>query len=445
MTTDTSPHYLRLWQGVPRELGYLLITYPLAIAAFVTTLTLFSAGLATLVPLFIGVFVIVGAFFVARAFGTLDIVLLEWTGRPRIERPEFAQRQPGFWGWLKSVFGNGHYWLYLLYAMVINFVVSLITWTLTLIVVGIIANGFSYWFWGRFVTGVSVNTDDWNISDWLGLVGQTSSESERFTVDSSVYFVLGLIFLALLPFITRGFTVFHHVIANGLLGAFPSDVLSRRVGDLTAAGAAASSAEGHSLRRLERDIHDGPQQRLVRLQMDLAAAERQLDSDPAKARTLIAEAMDQSKEALEELRALSRGFAPPILLDRGLIAALESAAVRSAVPTRVIHELGAAELPQELERNAYFVASEALANAAKHASATDIEVRVATRRVPEPDETWLDVVVTDNGVGGASIVEGHGLAGLEQRARGLGGNLEISSPEGGPTIVTVHFPVTLVS
>src|SRR5690606_27172132 len=110
---------------------------------------------------------------------------------------------------------------------------------------------------------------------------------------------------------------------------------------------AAISAEGHSLRRLERDIHDGPQQRLVRLQMDLAAAERQLETDPDAARTLLSEARAQSQEALDELRALSRGFAPPILLDRGLVPALESLASRSTLPVTVTSALEAGvELPQ---------------------------------------------------------------------------------------------------
>jgi signal transduction histidine kinase len=149
--------------------------------------------------------------------------------------------------------------------------------------------------------------------------------------------------------------------------------------------------------------------------------------------------MAQSKEALEELRALSRGFAPPMLLDRGLAAALESAASRSPVPTRVVGELGNASLPLEIERNAYFVASEALANAAKHAGATDIEVRLHQRL--DAETTWLDVVVTDNGGGGAVMTAGHGLAGLEERMRGLGGTLEVQSPPGGPTIVSAHLPV----
>ena len=100
------------------------------------------------------------------------------------------------------------------------------------------------------------------------------------------------------------------------------------------------------------------------------------------------------------------------------------------------------ELPQELERNAYFVASEALANAAKHSGATDVEIRVS-QRVEE--QTWLDVTVTDNGVGGAHLEPGHGIAGLEERLRGLGGTLEVFSPEGGPTVVTAHLPVTTIA
>jgi len=152
--------------------------------------------------------------------------------------------------------------------------------------------------------------------------------------------------------------------------------------------------------------------------------------------------MEQSREALEELRALSRGFAPPILLDRGLVAALESAAVRNTVATRVTNDLpDGIELPQEIERNAYFAASEALANAAKHSGATSIGVTVGIHRNPETDDSWLDVSVTDDGRGGAAPVPGHGLAGLEDRLRGLGGILEVTSPVGGPTSVTAHLPL----
>ena len=143
-------------------------------------------------------------------------------------------------------------------------------------------------------------------------IGLPTFENE-FVGDALLYLVVGVIFLATLPLVSRGLTMMHWLVARGVLGAWKSDALAKQVTSLESSRGAAISAEGHSLRRLERDIHDGPQQRLVRLQMDLAAAERQLDADPEKAKTLITEAMAQSKEALDELRALSRGFAPPIL------------------------------------------------------------------------------------------------------------------------------------
>jgi signal transduction histidine kinase len=314
---------------------------------------------------------------------------------------------------------------------VINFVVSLVTWTITVIWASLAFSGLTYWFWEYVVPGSGV---EWNIGNsWLN-----DYPAGEFVVAT----LAGILAAATLPFVTRGLVLLHDLIARGTLGAFASDALRRQVGDLEASRGAAISAEGHSLRRLERDIHDGPQQRLVRLQMDLAAADRQLDADPEKARALLAEAMQQSKDALEELRALSRGFAPPILLDRGLVAALESAAVRSAVPVRVVSTLDLAfALPQEIERNAYFAASEALANAAKHSGAGEVTVTVETRRVLETDDTWLTVSVADNGRGGAVPVAGHGLAGLDERLRGIGGTLEVQSPVGGPTVVVAHLPL----
>jgi signal transduction histidine kinase len=332
------------------------------------------------------------------------------------------------------VFGSGHYWLYLLHTMVVNFIVSLFTWTVTVIWVSLAFSGLTYWFWEFLVPGSGIEV---NIGPW-------SNDDPRFAgAEFALATVVGVLTAATLPLVTHGLVVLHDLIARPTLGAFASDALRSRVGDLEASRGAALSAEGHSLRRLERDIHDGPQQRLVRLQMDLAAADRKLDSDPAAARALIAEAVQQSKDALEELRALSRGFAPPILLDRGLVAALESIAARNAVPVRVASTLPAGlELPQEIERNAYFVASEAVVNATKHAGATGIDVAVGLRRVPETDETWLDLSVADDGRGGAGLVPGHGLAGIEERLRGLGGTLELASPTGGPTIVAAHLPLT---
>jgi signal transduction histidine kinase len=318
--------------------------------------------------------------------------------------------------------------------MIVDFIVSTVTWSLLVTWVAIALGGVTGWIWELFLPGGG----DWYLFEWLSEAGGWQLPVEAAVLDSIAWFVLGVVFLLTLPFVTRGLTSLHWLIARGMLGAWRSDALEKEVRTLAESRGAAISAEGQSLRRLERDIHDGPQQRLVRLQMDLAAAERQLDADPEKAKGLISEAMQQSKDALEELRALSRGFAPPILLDRGLAAAVESAAVRSSIPARLIDELpSGTALPQEIERNAYFVASEALTNAIKHSGATDIELRIAL----SDDRRWLEVFIADNGDGGAAATPGHGLAGLDERLRGVGGTLAIDSPEGGPTLLTARLPL----
>ena len=331
--------YLGLWRRVPRELGFLLLGLPIAAVGFGVTIGLFSAGIGTLVTFFIGLILLIAALYISRGFGILELIRLEWAGQAAIERPEWqdARAKTGFFGWLRAVLGNGHYWLYLLHTMIIDFVVSVFTWTVSLVWVTTGLGGISYWFWGRFPPNRS---EGWHFSQSvMWLFGGQASEADYLAWDPFFYFLAGVILLATLPFVTRSLTLLHQVIALGMLGSFTSDALRRQVSDLSESRGAAISAEGHSLRRLERDIHDGPQQRLVRLQMDLAAAERQLDMDPEKARGLIGEAVQQSRDALDELRALSRGFAPPILMDRGLIAALESAAVRSPLPARIVNEL----------------------------------------------------------------------------------------------------------
>ncbi len=438
-TTPRRGGYWGLWAKAPRELAYLLVNFPVAVIGFSIAVALFSAGIGLLATFFLGVLFLIAALYQARGFGTIDLVLLRFAGRPPITRPDWQDDRAGtgFLGWLRAFFGNGHYWLYLLHTGLIAFVVSTVTFTIGISWFAIALGGLTAWVWYAVIPS---GEHEFLVSEWLFEQWGWDVPISGVLAESLVQFVFGLIFAVTLPFVTRGLVWLHWVIARGVLGAFRSEALEREVVTLSQQRGAAQSAEGHSLRRLERDIHDGPQQRLVRLQMDLAAAQRQLDADPERARALIEEAMQQSRDALEELRALSRGFAPPILLDRGLVAALESAAVRSAVPTRVVSELpDGVELPQEIERNAYFVASEALTNAVKHSGASDIEIRVSQR---VEDRTWLDIAVTDDGSGGAHVVDGHGIAGLHERLRGLGGTLEVRSPAGGPTIVTAHLPVS---
>ncbi|MGH9251005.1 MAG: sensor histidine kinase, partial [Acidimicrobiales bacterium] len=191
-----------------------------------------------------------------------------------------------------------------------------------------------------------------------------------------------------------------------------------------------------TLRRVERDIHDGPQQRLVRLTMDLEAAQRRLTDNPDAAGPLVEQALTQTQEALAELRALSRGIAPPILADRGLEAALAAAAARSPIPVTLDVTMGGSDRPTPaVENTAYFVVTEALTNAAKHSGATTVSVSVI--RVG----ATLHVQVGDDGLGGAHVGKGHGLAGLADRLAGVDGTFDVHSPEGVGTIVSADIPV----
>ena len=446
MTTPPAPQhdrplYARLWAGVPRELGYLFIAFPLATVAFGVTLALFNAGIGTLITFFIGLILLIAGLYVARGFGTLELALLRWAGRPEVTAPDWqdSRARSGFFGWLRGVLGNGHYWLYLLWAGLIDFVVATVSWSIMISWVATALGGVTYWFWQIFLPHPSNQVFP---VQWLLVhIGFPAGNTDPRIVDTVGYLIVGVIFLATLPFVTRGLVSLHWLVAKGMLGAFRSEALSRQVATLSSSRTAAVAAEGTALRRLERDIHDGPQQRLVRLQMDLAAAERQLDADPAAARTLLSEAMQQSKDALDELRALSRGFAPPLLLDRGLVAALDSMASRSSIPVKFVAEVPeGTELPAELERNAYFIAAEAVTNAEKHSGAKNVTMRVWVRHEPDAGGSWLDLTVSDDGIGGAEATAGHGIAGLEERVHGLGGTLSVSSPVGGPTVVMAQLP-----
>ena len=203
-------------------------------------------------------------------------------------------------------------------------------------------------------------------------------------------------------------------------------------GSRRGAVSAVDSAEAER-RRIERDLHDGAQQRLVALAMDLGMARERFEDDPQHAQQLVAEAHEEAKAALVELRDLVRGFNPAILQDRGLDAALSSVVARSPVPVRL--DVDVAPRPAAtVESTAYFVVTEALTNVAKHAHATEARVSIARRG----DRLAIDV--TDNGTGGADAARGTGLNGLSERVHTLGGWMQVLSPAGGPTSVLVELP-----
>ncbi|WP_284744730.1 sensor histidine kinase [Amycolatopsis sp. RTGN1] len=218
--------------------------------------------------------------------------------------------------------------------------------------------------------------------------------------------------------------------ADALLGP---NRLHRRLVDLAESRAGVVDAADAERRRIERDLHDGAQQRLVSLAMNLGLARAGLPDLPDEAKQVIVDAHEEAKEALAELRTLVRGLHPAILDDRGLDAALSGIAARAPVPVRLRVDMAARASPT-VEAVAYFMVAEALANIAKHAHASCAGIEV--RRL----EDVLTVIVTDDGVGGADPSRGTGLTGLAHRVRSVDGILSVSSPAGGPTSVTAELP-----
>jgi signal transduction histidine kinase len=209
--------------------------------------------------------------------------------------------------------------------------------------------------------------------------------------------------------------------------------LDLRVRQLTESRAEATEAQAAELRRIERDLHDGAQARLVAVGLTLGTIEQLLDTDPAAARKLLAEARETSATALAELRDLVRGVHPPVLAERGLGDAVRALALDSPVPATVSVDLPV-RLEAPIEAAVYFAVSEALANTVKHARARTVAVDLSH------DGATLTATVTDDGRGGADPDAGGGLRGMRQRLGAFDGTVRVSSPKGGPTVVTLEVP-----
>jgi signal transduction histidine kinase len=210
--------------------------------------------------------------------------------------------------------------------------------------------------------------------------------------------------------------------------------LRAQVAELTASRAAALEAHGAELRRIERDLHDGTQNRLVGVVLHLGVAERALHRDPDAALPLLLRAQDAATDALAELRHVVRTIYPPVLTERGLDGAVAALVARCPVPCTVTTD-GLRRAPAAVESAAYFVIAEALTNIAKHSGAQRAEVRLSTRG----DQT-LVVEVFDDGHGGADEAAGSGLLGIRRRVAALGGHTELVSPDGGPTLLRAELP-----
>ncbi len=272
---------------------------------------------------------------------------------------------------------------------------------------------------------------------WIGYASFAVVVGEFWTIDSfASAWPISLVGLALIPVALMGtqrLGALHGKFARAMLGPTRADALAIEAERLQSSRARGVEAAEAERRRIERDLHDGAQQRLVAVAMGLGRAKSKLDSDPQGAAELIAEAHSDAKLAIKELRDLARGIYPSVLGDRGLDAALSALAAR--VPIEVDLQVDVdPRPPTAVESAAYFTVGEALTNITKHSNGTKATVRV--RRV----ETGVVVEITDNGQGGAELKPGGGLAGLADRAATIDGVVVVVSPVGGPTVIRAELP-----
>ena len=421
-----SPFSLKTWRAVV-AIGFGLFV---SIASISVLSTLVSIG-GSLLFLLVGIPFIGLGIEAARLFARAERWRMSMVdGQPLTPHPyrAFNPNPSAPWGpwirqWAEAEFLDASRWLDVLYVMValpltiIEFTVSVTLWSLSA---------------GLMIAPVAllaVQASGVRIPIW-------SDAPLDAAAVTAVLFILGLLLLPVAASATRGLVVLHRAVVQGMLCVDPADALRRDVERLRDTRSAALEVEASELRRIERDLHDGAQQRLVMLAIDLGMAEERIDTDPAAARRLVVDAREQARQALAELREVVRGVAPSILVDRGLVAALGAVAGRCPVPTYVDSSLGVGErLPHAAERAAYYVVAEALANVAKHSGATRCSVFLRAQG------GWLFVEVRDDGAGGATLTPGGGLAGLRDRVQALDGTLEVVSPVGGPTSIRVAMPV----
>jgi signal transduction histidine kinase len=410
-----------LTRRVLLDTRYTLVGFPTTLIGFVLMIAGFAAGVGTAV-VWIGVPLLAGTLMVARGFadaerGWLSDVLRRPPVRPRYKP---APTGAGRFRRLINPLTSGQSWLDLLHG-ILNLPFAIIAFVLTVVFWAIPVAGLTYPLYGLVTSRIPGNTE---LPELLGL-------GDSYGVNVLFYVSIGLVFTLLMPFVVRGAALLRSGLGRALLTGVAE--LQERIDDLAQGRAAAVSAEANALRKLERDIHDGPQQRLVSLAMELSRAQRQLAKDPDAARATLTAAIGATRETLDELRALSRGIAPPILSDRGLAPALAALAGRCTVPVDL--DVQTVERYQAAVENAvYFVCAETLTNVAKHSRATVCTIQLV--RIGDV----LMLTIGDDGVGGAHVAKGHGLAGLADRLRAVDGELTVQSPDGGPTMIVAEVP-----
>ncbi|MDA1307925.1 MAG: sensor histidine kinase [Acidobacteria bacterium] len=392
---------------------HLLVNLPLGIFYFAIVITAFTLGVGMLVTL-LGIPILIGTGWLVRTMGNVERARMNSFLGTNLRAPyRPASAETGWLARLAAIGKDPATWRDFLYLMlrlpigIFTFTITLATWSVAIALLG---SPIAYWL-GMF----HVNFGPWRVDGPGAMVLAT---------------VVGAVLTVLAVGMTKGLARLETVLAGALLDASPEE-LQRRVTDLANSRSRSMSAADQDRRRLERDLHDGAQQRLVSLAMTLGLAQHKLATDPEQGARLVTEAHEEAKRALQDLRDLARGLHPAILTDHGLEAALPALAARCPIPTRVDAAVSPRPIPA-VESAAYFVVAEALTNVARYSQAT--HVLVTARR----DADKLTIEVRDDGVGGASVTPGGGLAGLTDRVEALNGHLTVSSPGGGPTVVHVE-------
>jgi signal transduction histidine kinase len=425
-TIVREPFMTRAWS----ELAYLVLGVPLVAVACAFFLLTLCGGLVLSIT-FIGVAVIALGLRGARGFGGYQRGLARKFLGEELEDPEPFTAPPGFFGWLQSALRDRIGWRAIAYFFV----------KVPLTIFSVYA-AFSIW-WDAFacLTHFFLNRNAATPAEF-GIIPNIFQPG-FFSVSQFGFFhqvailITGVFLVFLAPWAVRGVVYLDRMLIRALL---VPDSIALRVRSLEQARAQTVDASAATLRRIERDLHDGTQAQLVALALRLGMAKEKLEEeqpDLDQVRLLVDGAHKGAKEAIVELRDLARGIHPPAL-DIGLEGALSTLAARSTVPTECSVSLHDRPTPA-IESIAYFCVAELLANVAQHAQASRATISAIQ------SGRWLRLVVRDDGVGGAELstlgTSSSGLRGLTDRVHGVDGQLHLASPLGGPTVITVDLPL----
>ncbi|MER7793091.1 sensor domain-containing protein [Streptomyces sp. NPDC097640] len=419
-----APFQARVW----REFLYLMLSLPVAVVTFCYAITMLALGVGLLIT-FLGIPVLGVALAGCRAIGAMERARARSLLRLEVADPEPVRaitrgsRKAGPFAWVSALIRSGTSWRHVIYSLIhfpwaiFAFVLSLTLW--------VTAWAFAVYplWWWVFPTYTDQPGAQIFEHDGRGFFLNTPFEIAATCV-------IGVLLLLVTPFVIRGLTSVDRLMVSGLLG--PSR-LAERVWELESDRGVVVDTAAADLRRIERDLHDGAQARLVALAMDLGLAKEKLQEDPEAAARMVDEAHGEVKLALQELRDLARGIHPAILTDRGLGPSLSALAARCTVPVQVTVDLPERPAPA-IEGIAYFTVSELLQNISKHSGARTGAVDVWR------SEDRVMLQVSDDGRGGADARAGSGLAGLAERLGAVDGLLVVHSPAGGPTSITAELP-----